>query len=560
MARKQTGRRRTGSSGAAPRQRARLAAPRRAPEPPVPDAVLREVFRTAATPTAIIGDGVVLDVNEALARALGQDAAALRGPRLGELLPPIDGEVPTPDAGRGPELSHDRGRRARTRRPGGGARAGGGTATLLGSAALTLAVRDEDTAPSRALLALSRELAEARTEDADHRRGGARARGPLPRALVLRSAPRPEDVRAHHALRARPAAPARARPARAAGGRRRAHRPLARRRSSRAGSTSSSATSRSSRGATRRRRCRSRSAGQLFGIVNLEYPRGGPGDPLSDAALLYQVANHAALGVRNLRSVEELTYLKTYLEDLIEHANALICVVNRAREVIVWNAALARLTGVPREEALGAELSARVPPDDTARVEAVLARGFAGETVDGFETRLLVRGGREVRIAVNTAPIFGAAGEVEGVIAIGHDLTLVRSLAGRRGARRAARRDRPARGGRRPRAQQPAHRGEHVLGRARREAPGRRPRSGRPGEAPRDPRGRASASSGSRATSSPTRGRPARAPSPSISPRSSTRRRALAKPALKDAGAVLEKRSRPRRRWRATARASCRCS
>ena len=81
----------------------------------MPDAVLREVFRTAATPTAIIADGVVLDVNEALARALGQDAAALRGPRLGELLPPVDGEVPTPTP-RGPEPSHDRGRRARTRR------------------------------------------------------------------------------------------------------------------------------------------------------------------------------------------------------------------------------------------------------------------------------------------------------------------------------------------------------------------------------------------------------------------------------------------------------------
>ena len=93
-----------------------------------------------------------------------------------------------------------------------------------------------------------------------------------------------------------------------------------------------------SRGATRRRRCRSWS-----GPPRHREPRAParrPGDPLSDSALLYQAANHAALGVRNLRSVEELTYLKTYLEDLIEHANALICVASRAGEVIVWNAAL----------------------------------------------------------------------------------------------------------------------------------------------------------------------------------------------------------------------------
>ena len=35
--------------------------------------------------------------------------------------------------------------------------------------------------------------------------------------------------------------------------------------------------------------------GNLFGVLNLEYMQGGPGDRDSDAPLLYQVANHAAL-------------------------------------------------------------------------------------------------------------------------------------------------------------------------------------------------------------------------------------------------------------------------
>jgi PAS domain S-box-containing protein len=426
VARKQTGRRRTGSSGAAPRQRTRLAAPRRAPEPPVPDAVLREVFRTAATPTAIIADGVVLDVNEALARALGQDAAALRGPRLGELLPPIDGEVPTPTPGVVQSYRTTVGG-VPGRVDVAAALSPGEGGVVLGSAALTLAVRDEDTAPSRALLALSRELAEARTED--------QIAAAVARALELLFPARSFCVRLLDPKTFELTTLY-------AGGR---LRPLARGRLAlKAVAVERTGLSRATleqggvhvvlRDEPLFEGCDEATAvplvvgGQLFGIVNLEYPRGGPGDPLSDSALLYQVANHAALGVRNLRSVEELTYLKTYLEDLIEHANALICVASRAGEVIVWNAALARLTGVPREEALGAELSARVPQEDYGAVEAVLARGFAGETVNGFETRLLVRGGREARIAVNTAPIFGAAGDVEGVIAIGHDLTLVRSL------------------------------------------------------------------------------------------------------------------------------------
>jgi PAS domain S-box-containing protein len=169
-------------------------------------------------------------------------------------------------------------------------------------------------------------------------------------------------------------------------------------------------------------------AGQLFGVVNLEYDVGGPGDPRGDAPLLYQLANHAALGVRNVRSIEELTSLKTYLEDLIEHANALIGVVNRARQVIGWNAALVRATGFAKEDALGGAVFARVHPDDAEDTEATLARGFAGESVDGVELRMMKKGGGELRIAVNTAPIFGASGEVEGVIAIGQDLTLLRSL------------------------------------------------------------------------------------------------------------------------------------
>jgi PAS domain S-box-containing protein len=167
--------------------------------------------------------------------------------------------------------------------------------------------------------------------------------------------------------------------------------------------------------------------GQLFGVVNLEYGAGAEADPEADAPLLFQLANHAALGVRNVRSIEELTYLKTYLENLIEHANALILVVNRCREVVVWNAALVRTTGFPKERVVGDDILSFLPEEGRAGLEAVLLRGFGGEATVGYETRLRREGGGEARIAINTAPIVSAA-EIEGVIAIGQDLTLVESL------------------------------------------------------------------------------------------------------------------------------------
>jgi PAS domain S-box-containing protein len=167
---------------------------------------------------------------------------------------------------------------------------------------------------------------------------------------------------------------------------------------------------------------------QLYGVVSLEYPPGAPGSPAADEPLLLQVTNPVALGLRNLRSVEELTFLKTYLEELLENANALIVVTNRQHQVLVFNRAVSRLTGRGAEDALGADLLALLPERERERAGAVLARSIAGEAVAGFETRLLRRGGDEVLVAFHTAPIVGHGGDVEGVIAIGQDLTALRAM------------------------------------------------------------------------------------------------------------------------------------
>jgi PAS domain S-box-containing protein len=167
---------------------------------------------------------------------------------------------------------------------------------------------------------------------------------------------------------------------------------------------------------------------QLFGVVSLEYPPGAPGDPSVDEPLLLQVANPAALGVRNLRSVEELTFLKTFLEELLENANALIVVTNRQHQVLVFNRAIVRLTGFTADGALGADLLSLLPAGERERTRAVLDRSMAGEAVTGFETRLTLQAGGEALVAFHTAPIVGHGGDVEGVIAIGQDLTALRAM------------------------------------------------------------------------------------------------------------------------------------
>jgi PAS domain S-box-containing protein len=409
----------TARRGAAPARRAH-------PRLDATSAAIVEAFARGPLAAALVERGRIAVANAAFGRAFGREPEALRGQALAELLPPLEGEVPEPDPGVG--------RSYRTELAGVAARvdlAATSTAhedgTRLVSVVLTPLLVGPDEAGDRALLALSRELAAARTEE-DITAALARALEVLfpGRSFGIRLLePSTFGLRTFYARgRLRGRAQARLSLRRAAVERT----GLSRRALEDAGVLVVETDELLFEG------CGSGSVvplavgGQLFGVVNLEYPLGGPGEREVDAPLLYQLANHAALGIRNVRQLLELSALKTFLEDLIENANALIFVVNRKRQVTVWNAALVALTGRARDRTAGEDVFALVPEDERRPLEAVLARGFAGEAVAGTETRLLGREAEEVRIAVNTAPVVGATGEVEAVVAIGQDLTLVRSL------------------------------------------------------------------------------------------------------------------------------------
>ena len=168
--------------------------------------------------------------------------------------------------------------------------------------------------------------------------------------------------------------------------------------------------------------------GQFFGLVNLEYPLGLAADLARDEKLLIQLVNQAAIGVRNAKLIEELSFMKRYFEQLIENANALILAVDRKNEVIVFNRALAQLTGYARAEVIGKKVSSLVPEAARAELGEMFERTLAGQPATNAEAVLRAKGGHEVRVAVSTSAVLTAAGEVEGVIAIGQDLSRQREL------------------------------------------------------------------------------------------------------------------------------------
>jgi two-component system NtrC family sensor kinase len=169
--------------------------------------------------------------------------------------------------------------------------------------------------------------------------------------------------------------------------------------------------------------------GQLYGAINLEYPSTPPAelDIIHDERVLVQLANQVAVAVKNAKLIDELTFVRKYLEELLEKANALILVANRDKKVVVFNQAISRLTGFSREEVLGRDVLWLVPEDEQLRLVSVLAAALRGEPVPNFELRLRTRTG-EARVAFATSSALTSQGEVEGVMAIGQDVTVVAQL------------------------------------------------------------------------------------------------------------------------------------
>jgi two-component system, NtrC family, sensor kinase len=95
---------------------------------------------------------------------------------------------------------------------------------------------------------------------------------------------------------------------------------------------------------------------------------------------------------------------------------------------VVFNQALSALTGLSKERVLGRDLFSLVPESEHLRLAPVLAAAMRGESVNGFETRLLTHDGNEVRVSFATSSMLTQPGEVEGVIAIGQDVTVVKEL------------------------------------------------------------------------------------------------------------------------------------
>ncbi|MBJ75193.1 MAG: histidine kinase [Sandaracinus sp.] len=169
------------------------------------------------------------------------------------------------------------------------------------------------------------------------------------------------------------------------------------------------------------------SDGLLFGTLGFEYhPDAAP--PADDEDVVGLLAAQLAGALARARARQEASYLSGYLGRLLDHANVPIAVLDRRRRVQVVSEALLELLGRDRGELLGRDLARFVAEPERGKLLPALLGALRGQPLESFEIGLSKADGTMVRLSTNLVSVLGPQGDVEGVIAIGHDLTQLRAL------------------------------------------------------------------------------------------------------------------------------------
>jgi PAS domain S-box-containing protein len=176
--------------------------------------------------------------------------------------------------------------------------------------------------------------------------------------------------------------------------------------------------------------------GRIHGVLNVEYPQpaaGRRGFDLRaaierDEGVLIPIANQLSIALSNRRLEQETLYLRDYQAKLLEEANALIFAVDKRARVTVFNRALAELTGFSPRVVLGRDLAEWLAENSRSDLAALILEALAGQTPSTVEVRLPSKKGAEIRAAFNVAQLASQGGEVDAIVAIGQDLTRLKSL------------------------------------------------------------------------------------------------------------------------------------
>jgi PAS domain S-box-containing protein len=120
--------------------------------------------------------------------------------------------------------------------------------------------------------------------------------------------------------------------------------------------------------------------------------------------------------------------LRDYLEQIVDQANVLVVATDLDGRVVVWNRAMVRLTGFPRETVAGRELFAWLSEAGMPELARMMKQVAAGQDLSNCEVRLPSVSGTVARATFNVATVRAEGGRASAVLAVGQDVTALRVL------------------------------------------------------------------------------------------------------------------------------------
>ena len=169
---------------------------------------------------------------------------------------------------------------------------------------------------------------------------------------------------------------------------------------------------------------------ELIGILLCESPAVEE-FTREDENLLEMLAGQLAVSLRKIRLFGEVAYLKGYLEQLIEKANASIISVDTEGSIIMFNKASELGTGFSQEEVMGKDfIDLFVPEERQEAMRALFSQGVNGvvDLQDQYEVILRTKTGKIRNCIMTPAPIFSPEGKLSSFILVTIDITKMKEL------------------------------------------------------------------------------------------------------------------------------------
>jgi len=151
----------------------------------------------------------------------------------------------------------------------------------------------------------------------------------------------------------------------------------------------------------------------------------------NDRQILASFADQAAIAVHNAQLYERLSYEKRRLDAILEHSADGVMILNPAQRIVVFNRALAQLSGWSAAEALGQDhdtIIRLVRLETDLDLPTAIAGGWPSPSSQPLyvEGDLRRRNGGSVSVGVTYAPLFDREGRLVNIIGNVRDITRFR--------------------------------------------------------------------------------------------------------------------------------------